>query len=34
VAIVYEERDLVATFGDSYRRYQADVDKLVPRRLI
>lgn len=31
VALIFEERDLVALFGDQYRRYQSQVGKLVPR---
>jgi methanethiol S-methyltransferase len=31
IAIIYEERDLVRTFGDPYRRYQSEVRKLIPR---
>jgi protein-S-isoprenylcysteine O-methyltransferase Ste14 len=30
--IWFEERDLIAQFGDSYRRYRAEVGMLVPRR--
>jgi protein-S-isoprenylcysteine O-methyltransferase Ste14 len=30
IAIIYEERDLVTAFGDSYRQYQAKVGKLIP----
>ncbi len=30
IAIGYEERDLVALFGDDYRAYQASVGMLVP----
>jgi protein-S-isoprenylcysteine O-methyltransferase Ste14 len=30
-ALVFEERDLVAAFGDEYRRYQRRVPKLLPR---
>lgn len=30
VALVYEERDLVAHFGDKYREYQRKVPKLIP----
>lgn len=31
IAIVFEERDLVAHFGAEYRRYQEKVGKLLPR---
>ncbi len=31
IAIRYEERDLVATFGDDYVAYQGRVGKLVPK---
>jgi methanethiol S-methyltransferase len=31
VAVFFEERDLVAHFGDAYRRYQETVPKYVPR---
>jgi len=31
VALGYEERDLVAHFGDAYRRYQRTVPQLLPR---
>jgi methanethiol S-methyltransferase len=30
-ALVFEERDLVAVFGDEYRRYQGRVPRLLPR---
>ena len=30
VALQFEERDLVNTFGDQYRQYQKDVPMLVP----
>lgn len=33
VALVFEEQDLVAAFGDEYRRYQQRVPKLLPRLL-
>ncbi len=33
VASVLEERDLVAEFGDSYRRYQRQVPMLIPYRI-
>lgn len=32
VAIPFEERDLVATFGDAYRRYKAATPSLIPLR--
>ena len=32
VGIWFEERDLIAQFGDGYRRYRAEVGMLVPRR--
>jgi protein-S-isoprenylcysteine O-methyltransferase Ste14 len=32
VGIAFEERDLVAHFGDRYRRYRTEVGMLVPRR--
>lgn len=32
VGIWFEERDLVAHFGERYRRYRAEVGMLVPRR--
>ena len=32
VGIWFEERDLVAQFGERYRRYAAEVGMLVPRR--
>jgi protein-S-isoprenylcysteine O-methyltransferase Ste14 len=32
VGIWFEERDLVAQFGERYRRYRADVGMLIPRR--
>jgi protein-S-isoprenylcysteine O-methyltransferase Ste14 len=31
VAMVLEERDLVARFGDRYRRYRARVPQIIPR---
>ena len=31
VAVFFEERDLVAHFGDAYRRYQESTPKYVPR---
>lgn len=30
IALVFEERDLVAYFGDKYRQYQQDVPKMFP----
>ncbi|HEX7329357.1 MAG TPA: DUF1295 domain-containing protein [Casimicrobiaceae bacterium] len=33
VGIWFEERDLVAQFGEHYRRYRAEVGMLVPRRI-
>ncbi len=30
VAIVYEERDLIAYFGDDYRRYRLETPMIVP----
>ena len=30
IAIQFEERDLIRTFGDEYRRYKAQVSMLVP----
>ena len=30
--IWFEERDLIAQFGERYRRYRAEVGILVPRR--
>jgi methanethiol S-methyltransferase len=31
VAVFLEERDLVAHFGDAYRRYQETTPKYIPR---
>jgi protein-S-isoprenylcysteine O-methyltransferase Ste14 len=33
IAIRFEERDLVATLGDSYQRYREEVPMLIPRRV-
>ena len=30
-ALIFEERDLVTTFGDEYRQYQERVPRLIPR---
>ena len=32
IGTVLEERDLVASFGDAYRDYQAEVPMLIPYR--
>ena len=32
VGIWFEERDLIAQFGDGYRCYRTEVGMLVPRR--
>ena len=32
IGIFFEERDLIALFGDRYRRYRREVSMLVPRR--
>ena len=32
IGIFFEERDLIALFGDRYRRYRREVGMLVPRR--
>ena len=34
VAVILEERGLVATFGDSYRNYQREVPLLIPWRIL
>ncbi len=31
IGIFFEERDLIAQFGDRYRRYRAEVGMLLPR---
>jgi protein-S-isoprenylcysteine O-methyltransferase Ste14 len=31
LGILFEERDLVAQFGERYRRYQGEVSMLLPR---
>jgi protein-S-isoprenylcysteine O-methyltransferase Ste14 len=31
VGIFFEERDLIAHFGDRYRKYQQEVGMLVPK---
>lgn len=33
IAILLEERDLIASYGDSYRSYQSEVPMLIPFRL-
>jgi len=33
VAIQFEERDLIRSYGDSYRKYRAQVSMLFPLRL-
>jgi protein-S-isoprenylcysteine O-methyltransferase Ste14 len=33
IAIRFEEKDLVATLGDSYQRYREEVPMLIPRRV-
>jgi protein-S-isoprenylcysteine O-methyltransferase Ste14 len=32
VGICFEERDLIAQFGDQYRRYRSQVGMLLPSR--
>ena len=32
IGIAFEERDLLAQFGERYRRYRAEVGMLRPRR--
>ena len=32
IGIYFEERDLIALFGDRYRRYRAQVSMLIPLR--
>ena len=33
IAILFEERDLVSTYGDSYRAYQRKIPMLIPYRI-
>ena len=32
IGIGFKERDLIAQFGERYRRYRAEVGMLLPRR--
>jgi protein-S-isoprenylcysteine O-methyltransferase Ste14 len=32
IGVAFEERDLLAQFGEHYRRYRAEVGMLMPRR--
>jgi hypothetical protein len=33
IAVMLEERDLVAAYGESYRNYQREVPMLIPWRI-